>query len=179
MTFLKFSTQLGWRFIDADDLHTVKNVEKMLKGVPLNDRDRYPWLLSIHHLMKQACHENSDIIIACSALKNSYRNILISKITEDKTSSNNSSLENVNLCKSVIFFHLQGSIELIGERVSNRKNHFMSANLLQSQFDTLELPTTTTDNNVANQFEYVCIDICESPTEIASKIINHLTVSKE
>ncbi len=113
------SSNLNIPFLDADDFHPQKNISKMKSGHPLNDKDRFPWLDSMRkHLSKM---ESEKIVLACSALKESYR-----KALEDKNYKLN-------------FIVLQASFETIFNRMENRK-HFMPSKLLKSQFDALEIP---------------------------------------
>lgn len=107
------------RFIDADDLHSTANIEKMKRGEPLTDEDRTIWLDAIGSELANA---KSPIIVACSALKKSYRDQLRSFDPE------------------VGFIYLEGSQELIAERLKKRSGHFMPVSLLTSQFNTLEPP---------------------------------------
>ena len=114
--------ELGWDFYDADDFHPPENVTKMAAGTPLNDNDRYPWLLSLHDLIAEKIVQGKPGILACSALKESYREILLK--------------DNENV--KIIF--LKGSFELIFARMQARSEHYMKPDMLQSQFDTLEEP---------------------------------------
>ncbi|MGL1885515.1 MAG: NADP-dependent phosphogluconate dehydrogenase [Reichenbachiella sp.] len=109
-------------FFDGDDFHPEGNIQKMSKGEALNDNDRLGWLQSLNKLASKELTFNG-CIIACSALKESYRQILIT-----------------NIESSTKWVFLSGTIEEIKERIKNRKGHFMSSDLLQSQFDTLEEP---------------------------------------
>jgi gluconokinase len=102
---------------DADDLHPPENVEKMSRGVPLDDHDRWPWLERIGAWL--VAHESGGVI-ACSALRRKYRDQLR------------------HHCPSVGFLHLEGGRELIERRQASRPGHFMPASLLTSQFETLE-----------------------------------------
>lgn len=108
-------------FIEADDFHPIHNIEKMKKGIPLNDEDRLPWLENLAKELKEK--EVSGAVLACSALKKKYRTTLNSLIFSPL---------------QVIF--LEGSFEKIQERMKKRQNHFMPADLLRSQFETLEPP---------------------------------------
>lgn len=103
-------------FIDGDDLHPKSNKEKMAAGIALTDEDRWPWLAEVG----KALANQSDIVVACSALKRSYRD----KIREIEP--------------AVRFIHLHGTRELLEARVNSRENHFMPASLLDSQLATLE-----------------------------------------
>jgi gluconokinase len=109
--------RLGVPFEDADDLHPRENVEKMTRGVPLDDNDRWPWLELIGEWL--VAHESGGVI-ACSALKRRYRDQLR------------------HHCHSVEFLHLEGGRDLIERRQASRPGHFMPASLLTSQFETLE-----------------------------------------
>ena len=115
--------ELGWAFFDADDFHPASNVEKMARGDALSDQDRQPWLESLHDLIKTQLESNQSVILACSALKQSYRDALRGKLA------------------NVRFLYLDGSFELIKRRLGGRSGHFMKADLLRSQFEALEEPT--------------------------------------
>jgi len=113
---------LGWDFYDADDFHPPANVEKMSNGMPLDDSDRVPWLASLHNLISSSLIHNKPGVLACSALKESYRQRLL---------EGNAGVQIV---------YLKGSYELILSRMTRRKNHYMKADMLKSQFDALEEP---------------------------------------
>jgi gluconokinase len=113
--------ELNWTFADADDYHPPSNVQKMASGEALTDVDREPWLLRLRALIEQHLLEQRPLVLACSALKASYRDILTAN------------LEGVK----VVF--LNGSRELIAQRMKTRE-HFMPAILLESQLKTLEPP---------------------------------------
>src|SRR6266851_7192194 len=113
---------IGWEFHDADDLHPEANKRKMHSGMALTDDDRAPWLLAIRNLIQSIISSGKNAVVACSALKQSYRDAIV---------------VDPNLVK-IIF--LKGSPELIASRIQNRIGHFMNPALLQSQFDTLEEP---------------------------------------
>jgi gluconokinase len=116
------ATPLGWEFHDGDELHSEASKLKMHRGVALDDADRAPWLSAIRKLIMAMLSEGRDGVIACSALKQSYRDEIV---------------VDPNLVKVV---YLKGSKEVIAERLRNRGGHFMNPDLLQSQFDTLEEP---------------------------------------
>lgn len=109
-------------FADADDFHPEANVEKMGQGIPLQDEDRQDWLEAIH-IFAQDTLERTSIVIACSALKEKYRQILQYQLEEQVT-----------------WIFLKGSYELILARMQQRKDHFMPETLLGSQFEALEEP---------------------------------------
>jgi carbohydrate kinase (thermoresistant glucokinase family) len=108
--------RLGIKFIDSDDLHSESNKKKMSSGIPLTDLDREPWL----HDVGKTLHSYENIVVACSALKKSYRAIILKG------------------APTTIFFHLTGAKELIASRLRDRSHHFMPIELLDSQFETLE-----------------------------------------
>ncbi|MCL4166366.1 UNVERIFIED_CONTAM: hypothetical protein GTU68_064042, partial [Idotea baltica] len=116
------SKELKIPFFDGDDFHPQSNIDKLSKGVALNDDDRHGWLVTLNELAKAQLQDNSCVIV-CSALKKSYRTIL-----------------NTGIQEQVKWVHLAGSFDQIFERLNKRENHFMSSALLQSQFDTLEEP---------------------------------------
>src|SRR5262245_3209997 len=106
-------------FLEGDTLHSRENVDKMSRGIPLTDADRSPWLATIHERMVDACNHNESLVVGCSALKKSYRDILADGLP-------------------IMWVHLKGSPEIIGPRILNRAGHFMKANMLASQFAALE-----------------------------------------
>lgn len=124
-------------FFDGDDFHPEYNIKKMASGQSLNDEDRQEWLKSLNKLAREQAQE-SGCVIACSALKEKYRNLL-----ED------------GLNKSPHWIYLEGSFDLISSRLKNRKGHYMPSNLLQSQFDTLETPDNALTFNVENPPEEI------------------------
>ncbi|RYG33032.1 MAG: gluconokinase [Chitinophagaceae bacterium] len=135
-------------FFDADDYHPEANKLKMKAGQPLNDDDRQGWLLSLNALARQKSLEKGAII-ACSALKEKYRETLAREVS-----------------LPVYWVLLKGSFELIKSRISKRKDHFMPSSLLQSQFDTLEDPT-----------DGIVIDVAQDPGAIARQIVERLRSS--
>jgi len=135
--------RLGWDFAEGDDLHPASNVAKMHAGQPLTDEDRWPWLDAMRDWLTAHTLEGRSTVVTCSALKVSYRDILRSAQGR------------------VRFVHLDGTVELIGERLANRNGHFMPPSLLPSQFETLEqlgpdedgivVPVSSSANTVADQ----------------------------
>ena len=119
--------RLGVEFIDADEYHPPGNVKKMAAGIPLEDADRWPWLGRLNALLKT----KRDAVLACSALKNSYREKLLEGIAQHR------------------IVYLRGSAELIGGRLAERKHRYMPASLLKSQFDTLEPPRDAIEIDVS------------------------------
>jgi gluconokinase len=114
--------RLGWTFEDGDRFHPKSNVAKMSAGHPLSDEDRWPWLQAIADEIDRVCAARGHVVIACSALKRTYRDILVHGRDDVR----------------IVF--LEGSQALIGDRLAKRKGHFMPPGLLDSQFKTLEPP---------------------------------------
>jgi gluconokinase len=131
-------------FFDGDSFHPEANVKKMKEGHPLNDDDRQGWLEKLNEVGKD--NISTGAVIVCSSLKKKYRTIL------------GQNLENKHQ-----FVYLEGSFELINARLSQRKNHYMPAGLLQSQFDILEFPD-----------EALIVSIDQTPEEIVNDIIEKL-----
>lgn len=119
---IELGKQLDWPFYDADDFHSEESKKKMHAGTPLTDDDRAPWLNTLAELIQKHIELEERMVLACSALKDSYRTTL-------------------DIHPSCKFVYLKGSFELIKKRMENRTHHFFSPELLQSQFDTLEEPT--------------------------------------
>jgi len=114
--------KLHAHFIEGDRLHPAANVAKMSSGTPLTDEDRWPWLQAIADEIDRVCKAGEHAVIACSALKRAYRDVLVHGRNDVR----------------VIF--LNGTQELIASRLAQRKGHFMPPGLLASQFNTLEPP---------------------------------------
>ncbi len=115
------SAELGWPFLDADDFHSATNIRKMSAGIPLTDEDRRSWLDELSALLSERNARGENVVLACSALKNSYR----------KRLGSGTDLEVV---------YLEAEPELIEVRLANREDHFMSRQLIESQFRDLEEP---------------------------------------
>jgi len=139
-------SQLGWPFVDGDSLHSPANIAKMAAGIPLTDEDRAPWLQSIHDQMESWRSERKSGIIASSALKEKYRQTLI-------TSSD------------VKLVYLRGSYDLIYSRMQHRPGHYMKPEMLKSQFASLEEP-----------WNAVIVDISKPAEEIVSIIRRQLEI---
>lgn len=137
--------RLGWDFYDADSFHPPENIGKMARGIPLDDADRAPWLDSLHALISASLKEGHPAVLACSALKESYRQKLLEG-NED-----------------VLIVYLKGSYDLIWSRISARRDHYMKPQMLKSQFDVLEEPT-----------DVLTIDISLSVEEIVQEILEYL-----
>jgi gluconokinase len=142
--------KLGATFIDGDFLHAESNVAKMAAGTPLNDVDRKPWLEAVGQKLARA--GDKSLVIACSALKKSYRDIVRAA---DPTAR---------------FVLLEGPRELLSERLASRRGHFMPPTLLQSQLDTLE-PLDPDESGVV-------LDISEKPEELVRKAAAFLTATR-
>ena len=138
--------QLGWSFVDADDYHPAANIEKMRRGMPLTDADRRPWLDALRLRVDAACHVGENMVLACSALKHAYQDYL----ERDEPAC-------------VHYVHLKGPEDLIRERLSARKGHFMNPALLHSQFEIMEPPADSIE-----------VDIAPSPEAIATEIRRRL-----
>ena len=126
--------RLGWEFADADDYHPQANREKMARGEALNDDDRRPWLETLHQLLTDHVRDEKPVVLACSALKRQYRDILM------------------NGLEGVALVYANGSKELIAQRMRQRYeggNHFMPVSLLDSQFGTLEPPTDAINADIS------------------------------
>lgn len=135
-----------FRFQDADDFHSHENIEKMRHGIPLDDADRKPWLQALHDAIALWLHNNDNVVLACSALKASYRQMLV-------------------FDTNIKQVYLKGSFELIQKRLQQRQNHFMSAKLLKSQFDSLQEPC-----------DAVIVDVSKSPQAIVNEIRQSLAI---
>jgi carbohydrate kinase (thermoresistant glucokinase family) len=139
---------LGCHFQEGDDLHPRENVEKMRSGTPLTDADRLPWLRKIADEIDGWRARGECGVLTCSALKRSYRDIIIGDRHD------------------VVLVYLKGSYDLIHQRIAARHEHFMPVALLDSQFATLEEPTP--DENP------IILDIGGKPAEIAHEILRQL-----
>jgi gluconokinase len=139
------AARLGWEFHDADDLHSQGNRDKMHRGIALTDADRWPWLHAVRAVVQRCLEQHRSAVIACSALKQSYRGLLMTDAAR------------------VRFVYLQGPRDLIMERLSHRTGHFFDPHLLESQFETLEEP-----------LDAVTVDIAKRPEEIVDEITDRI-----
>lgn len=114
--------ELHWKFLDGDSLHPSANIEKMTHGIPLTDVDRAPWLATVHAHIVESSRRCEHLVVACSALKQQYRDILGRGV-------------------AITWVYLKGSEEVIRERLQNRQHHFFKAQMLSSQFADLQEPT--------------------------------------
>ena len=142
------SSQLDWAFAEADEFHPQSNIEKMTQGVPLQDEDRWPWLREIQGWMSAHAAAGKSTVLTCSALKQSYRKLLSEAQGR------------------VLFIHLDGGADVIGQRMLGREGHFMPPTLLPSQMATLE--PLTSDELAAGSLR---LDISASPEEIVAAVM--------
>ncbi|XP_029059554.1 probable gluconokinase isoform X1 [Monodon monoceros] len=156
----------GWKFYDADDYHPEENRMKMGKGIPLNDQDRIPWLCNLHDILQRDVASGQHVILACSALKKVYRDILIQGKNGAPLKCDESGKEEKLAEVKLLVVHLTGSFEVISGRLLKRKGHFMSPELLQSQFDTLEPPSAPEN--------FIQISVDKNLSEIIATIIETL-----
>lgn len=137
---------LGWDFLDADDFHPWANVDKMRRGIPLDDEDRKPWLERLRAELAERDASGSSLVLGCSALKQEYREMLA-------------------VGPQVKFVYLKGSKELIADRLHGRHGHFADEKILAGQFADLEEPKTG-----------IVVDISAAPEEIVREIRDSLNV---
>jgi len=133
--------RLGCEFLDGDEFHTSENVAKMASGTALTDEDRWPWLEGLNDKLKG----KENAVLACSALKQSYRDVLAREL------------------RRCTFVFLNGGIELIRARLGERQHRYMPASLLESQFATLEPPA-----------EALAVDIAQTPERCVEEIFTCL-----
>jgi gluconokinase len=138
------ASQLGWEFADADDFHPAANVEKIRRGTPLSDDDRQPWLARLRTAIEQWIGERKNVVLACSALKRTYR-------------------QQLDAGPEVRFVYLKGSSQLIAERLRAREGHFAGEKILASQFADLEEPQAA-----------VTVEIASTPQQIVAEIRKRL-----
>lgn len=142
------SDKLGWPFRDADSFHPAGNVEKMSRGVPLTDEDRWPWLDAISAWIAARLRAGESGIVSCSALKRAYRCRIVAA------------------SEGVRLVYLKGDFELIAGRLTARKGHFMPASLLRSQFEALEEPGPEEDA--------LTVSVAREPAALVAEIIARL-----
>ena len=135
------SQRLNWAFLDADDFHSSENREKMHQGIPLSDADRTPWLDAIHNELLRRNGDDQDVVLACSALKQEYRDTLGAELN----------LEIV---------YLRGSTEQLRRNLATRKNHFAGEDLVPSQLATLEEPSGAIVEDISQTPAEGVDDIC-------------------
>jgi len=140
------ASELGWHFVDADDYHPPANVEKMRNGIPLTDADRAPWLEALRALIAGLIAEGNNTVLACSALKQSYR-------------------EALQVAPEVQFVYLKGTPQLLRQRLHERLGHFMTERMLDSQLAALEEPV-----------DALIVDVDRSPAEVVADIREKLSL---
>ncbi|XP_033092864.1 probable gluconokinase isoform X3 [Trachypithecus francoisi] len=160
------ASELGWKFYDADDYHREENRKKMGKGIPLNDQDRIPWLCNLHDILLRDVASGQHVVLACSALKKMYRDILTQGKDGAALKCEESGKEAKRAEMQLLVVHLSGSFEVISGRLLKRKGHFMPPELLQSQFETLEPPAAPEN--------FIQISVDKSVSEIIATIMETL-----
>jgi gluconokinase len=140
----RLATLLGYQFYDADDFHPRANIDKMRRGMPLDDADRLPWLETLRDLVRHCIAEGTDAVLACSVLKEVYRQYLL-------------------VDPQVTLVYLKADQDLIRQRLLQRQGHFMNPELLESQFATLEEPR-----------QGIWIDASLAPEDIVNAIRHQL-----
>lgn len=138
----------GWRLYDADEFHSAASIEKMRNGIALEDADRWPWLDRMHAMLVEKQGRGESVLLACSALKQKYRE----RLAKD--------------CPDLHWVYLKGAFELIRSRLEARKNHYMKAGLLESQFAALEEPQ-----------DAIVAEVGPEPEVIADFVLRQLQVS--
>ena len=136
------ANELGWKFYDADDFHSAANKDKMSRGFPLTDEDRANWLVSLREMLNQNIETNQSIVLACSALKQKYRDFL--QVNDE-----------------IHFVYLCGTYQQIKTRMKERKDHYMKHGMLASQFDVLEEPSDALVVDIAKKPEEIIAIICK------------------
>ncbi|MEM9818981.1 MAG: gluconokinase [Cyanobacteria bacterium P01_D01_bin.6] len=139
---------LDWHFVEGDDWHPSSNVAKMSRGIPLTDHDRWPWLLRLRDHMRERLLQQQSAIVTCSTLKQSYREVLRPDANEP-----------------IQFVYLKGNAATLRMRLQQRHNHFMKADLLDSQLATLEEPADAI---------VIDIDIATTPAQVVTHVISQL-----
>jgi gluconokinase len=140
------ASQLGWEFADGDSFHSPANIEKMSRGVSLDDHDRIPWLDAIRAAMEYWNAQRRNVVLACSALKKSYRERLL-------------------INSAVRLVYLKGTFDLLRQRLHARKGHYATEQILKSQFADLEEPA-----------DAITMDVARSPEEIVAQIRKQLSL---
>lgn len=144
----------GWVFAEADAFHPQANIDKMASGTPLTDEDRWPWLRDLAAWMAEHAARGEDTVITCSALKRAYRDVLRADVAA------------LGAGHRVVFAHLDGSAEVLAERLAGRRGHFMPASLLQSQIATLE-PLDPDEDGVR-------LDLTDTPRQLVERTMTSI-----
>jgi gluconokinase len=148
------AAETGWRFADADDFHSEANKAKMHAGIPLTDEDRVSWLAALHQLLLGWYEGGTSGILGCSALRQSYRDVLTPQIPP----------------LNIRFILLDVSRAVLEARLKARKNHYMSPDLLQSQLDTLEITPDLTRVRAEGPPQKVVQDILDKILTVEGKV---------
>jgi gluconokinase len=148
----RLAERLNWTYEDGDRFHPPSNVAKMSAGHPLTDEDRWPWLQAIADEIDRVCRSSGHAVIACSALKRAYRDVLVHGRSDVR----------------IVF--LSGTQQLIADRLARRKGHFMPPGLLDSQFKTLESP--------AGDENPLTVSIDASVESIVEDVVRQLKASR-
>lgn len=143
----QLADDLGWVYYEGDLFHLEVNVEKMKRGEPLNDADRAPWLAALRRCIDENLEAGRSAVFACSALKEDYRDVLNADHPE------------------VHLVYLKGDYDTIRARMENRKDHFMKAEMLRSQYEALEEPK-----------DVITVDIRKAPDAIIADIRRQLAL---
>jgi gluconokinase len=138
------AARLRWTFLDADDFHSPDNIDKMHHGIPLTDADRLPWLEKIHTELQRQTQSGKNIVLACSALKQSYRDLLSSEL-------------------DTRIVYLRGTYDLMRQRIEFRHGHFAGEDILAGQFADLEEPPNA-----------LALEVSGSPQQLAAQVIASL-----
>ena len=141
----RLAQELGWQFFDADSFHSPANIAKISAGIPLEDADRAPWLESLHSEIQRCLLEHRHATLACSALKQKYRDQLTTGFNLEHD--------------GVRFVYLKASFDVIQRRLQQRLGHFATQNLLPSQLETIEEPTDAITIDADNSVEQIVIEI--------------------
>lgn len=144
---LKLAAALGWRFLDADDVHPAANIAKMAAGVALTDEDRAPWLARLREQVRAALGVGEDLVLACSALKAPYR----AQLTVDPSRQR--------------WVYLHAPREVLAQRLALRQGHFMPSSLLDSQLEQLEVPEGV-----------LSVDVSADPDTVLARVLAALGV---
>jgi gluconokinase len=142
------AARLHWTFLDADDFHPSANIEKMKHGIPLTDADRWPWLKNIHTELQRFTQSGKSAVLACSALKESYRELLSASL-------------------DMRIVYLRGTYEVMRHHIESRHGHFAGEAILAGQFADLEEPQNA-----------LVLDVSHQPEQVATEIITSLHLAE-
>jgi len=145
------ASRLGWMFVDGDAFHSASNVQKMQSGIALTDEDRWPWLHAIASWIDATRTAHRHGVVACSALKRRYREVLSGGRSD------------------VRLVYLQASVDIVRERLSKREGHFMPVSLLESQYETLEEP--------GPEEAPIIVSVSDAPETIVADVVTRLKLT--